>query len=204
MEGESAMKPSEFECFIFDLDGTLFNIPIDWPAVRNGLAELFGEPVEGTPLFQKIMEVVAIRPALRAGAFNLVESQELKAVDSARPLDGAVDLVYSLFEVSRLALVTLQGRRACEEILKKHKLLDLFEAVVTREDSLDRVVQLEAALNRLGARPNAVLFVGDRLNDVVCARKVGVAVALVGRTDSAEPRPDLAFESLTELRASFS
>ncbi|MDV3244186.1 MAG: HAD hydrolase-like protein [Nitrososphaerales archaeon] len=201
MEGKSALKPTDFENFIFDLDGTLFTIPIDWAAVRRELATLIQEPIEGTPLFLRLQQVISGRPSLKESIFAVVESHELRAVASAKPMPGAVDLLYSLFEVSKLALVTLQGRRACDEILRRHKLADLFEAVITREDSLDRALQLEAALNRLGIRPRAALFAGDRLNDVVCARRVGVPVALVGREASADAKPDYTLASLTELKA---
>lgn len=197
------MKPDEFEYFIFDLDGTLFTLPVDWEAVRNDFTSLAGAPIAGKPLFQEVQRVVAARPALKQGILSMIESHELKSVNSARPMPGSVDLVYSLFEVSKLALVTLQSRRACDEILKKHKLLDLFEVVITREDSLDRAAQLEAALNRLGIRARDAFFVGDRINDVVCARKVGVTVALVGKGTASEPKPDFRFSELSELRAFF-
>jgi len=203
LEGASTLKPSDFEYFIFDLDGTLFNIPVDWVAVRNELAAMIKEPIEGTPLFHKVQQVVTVSPALRENILHLIESHELKAVESVKPMPGAVELIYSLFEVSKLALVTLQSGRVCNEILQKHKMLDLFEAVVTREDSLDRAAQLEAALNRLGVRPREALFVGDRLNDVVCARKVGVPVALVRREGSQEPEPDYSFPTLSELKVFF-
>jgi phosphoglycolate phosphatase len=197
------MKPEDFENFVFDLDGPLFILPVDWLAVRNELAALTKEPIDGTPLFQKVQQILTVRPALRESVLHLVESHELKAIDSLKPLPGAAELVSSLFEVGRLALVTLQSARVCNEILAKHKMLDLFEAVVTREDSLDRATQLEAALNRLGVRPRDALFVGDRLNDVVCARRVGVPVALVGRAESQEPRPDFSFPTLLDLRVFF-
>lgn len=202
MEGEGSLKPSDYDYFVFDLDGTLFNIPIDWVAVRNELEALAREPIEGTPLFLRIQQIISAKPALKESIFSLVESHELKAVAAAKPMPGASDLLHSLFEVSKIALVTLQGRRACDEILRRHKLDDLFEAVITREDSLDRALQLEAALNRLRARPKAALFTGDRLDDVVCARKVGVPVALVGRDGADDAKPDYSFPSLLELRAS--
>lgn len=171
--------------------------------MRADFEALVGERIEAKPLFQEVQRVVSTRPALRQRLLSMIESHELKAIESARPMPGAVEVVYSLFEVSRLALVTLQSRAVCEEILRRHKLLDLFEATVTREESLDRSAQLEAVLNRLGVRPRDALFVGDRLNDVVCARKVGVAVAIVGGGVPKEPKPDYSFTGLADLKAFF-
>ena len=73
--------------------------------------------------------------------------------------------------------------------------------MITREDSLDRADQIRLALNRLGAKPAKTLFTGDRLNDVICGRKAGVDVALVGRRRVDDPKPDYSFPSLIELRA---
>ena len=197
------MKPSDFENFIFDLDGTLFTLPVDWTAVRDEFASLAGEQIGNRPLFQEVQRVTAARPAIKQSVLDAIEVHEMRVLDSVKPLPGAVELVYSLFEVSKLGLVTLQGRRVCDEILKKHKLSDLFETVVTREDSLDRAAQLEAALNRLEVRPKDALFVGDRMNDVTCAKKVGIAVALVTKVNYDEPKPDFRFGELAELRVFF-
>ena len=195
------MKIGEYRCYVFDLDGTLFTIPVDWHAVRRALSTAIGEEIGGTPLFLKLGEVIASRPSLRETMFSVIESYELRATEAAKPTQGASELLYSLFEVAKLALVTLQGKRVTDDILRRHKLADLFEVEVTREDSIDRAEQILLAMNRLGAKPAEVLFTGDRLNDVVSARRIGVDVALVGRPQTTDPKPNYSFPSLAELKA---
>ena len=61
------------------------------------------------------------------------------------------------------------------------------------------------ALERLNARPEESLVVGDTVNDVLAARSIPMRVAAVRSPfgDSAElvsARPDFLLESLTELR----
>lgn len=202
MEGEGALKLKAYDAYIFDLDGTLFAIPVDWVLVRRELSEAAGEKMDGAPLFPKLQEVISGRPALRGRLFSIIDTQELKAAIEARAMPGASELLYSLFEAGRLALVTMQGKRACEQIIQKFKFTDLFETVITREDSIDRAEQLRVALNRLGVQPDTALFAGDRLNDVASARKVGVDVALVGREAEGDLRPDYSFRDLVELKAS--
>lgn len=195
------MKVAEYRSYVFDLDGTLFTIPVDWASVRKELAGVMGEEVGESPLFPKIDSVIASRPGLRTRIFSVLDSYELRASKSATPTPGATELVYSLFESAKLALVTMQGRRVVDEIFGRHKLADLFESMVTREDSTDRADQLLMAANRLGARPRDMLFTGDRINDVVAAKRAGVDVVLVGRSQAAEPKPNYAFPSLVELKA---
>ena len=195
------MSTKEYKSFIFDLDGTLFTIPVDWQGVRAELAALTGGPMDGSPLFLRLEELIAERPSLKSEAFSIIDAHELRAADRAEPLPGAVDLLYALFEIGTVALVPLQGRQALDRILQKHGLSELFEATISREESLDRAGQLTIALGRLGRRPSDALFMGDRLNDVVCARRVGVDVALVGRGVQGDLRPDYSFPSLVELKS---
>ena len=195
------MRVGEYSTYIFDLDGTLFTIPVEWTAVREELAVAMGEKVGEAPLFSRLQAVTASRPALKEKLFAIIESYELRASEGAKPTPGATELVYALFETAKLALVTMQGRRETEEILRRYKLFDLFEVVITREDSIDRADQLLLAANRLEARTGDILFTGDRVNDVAAAKRVGVDVVFVGRSRPVEPKPDYAFPSLVELKA---
>jgi phosphoglycolate phosphatase len=201
MEGKSSVRVRDYSAYIFDLDGTLFTIPVDWSGVRKELAAELGEPIGDSPLFSKLKEAINSRPSLKPRLFSIIESYELRAVESAKQEEGASELLYSLFEAAKLALVTMQGRRVTDDILRAHKLADLFEVVVTREDSIDRAEQLQLAMKRLGAKPAEVLFTGDRLNDVISAKRAGVDVALVGRPRTEDPKPNYYFPNLAELKA---
>lgn len=72
--------------------------------------------------------------------------------------------------------------------------------LVTREDSLERAVQLRIALRSLVSSPKDTLFTGDRLNDVVCGRRAGDDTALVGREPSGDMKPDYVFPALIMLK----
>lgn len=86
--------------------------------------------------------------------------------------------------------------------MSRHHLGELFDALVTREDSLDRAVQLRIALQSLASAPKDTLFTGDRLNDVICGRRAGVDTVLVGRDPSGDIRPDYTFPALAMLKDS--
>jgi len=146
-----------------------------------------------------LKNLLSRRPELREKVFELIDRHELLAVKDAKLLEGAAELLGWLSSRACLALVTLQGRRACEELLQKRGLRRFFSACVTREDTLDRAEQILKAVALLGSRTQETLFVGDRVNDVVSARRAGVRVALVGRSLSGEPRPDYSFSSVREL-----
>ena len=50
------------KAFVFDLDGTLATIPVDWDRVREKLRDLTGGSEEFRPVFPTIAEVIARQP----------------------------------------------------------------------------------------------------------------------------------------------
>ena len=194
------MNLRDYAAYIFDLDATLFTIPVDWVKVREEVGKIAGGPFDKVPMFLKVEQLVSVRPSLRETLFAMLDMHELKAVADTTPVRGAVDLLSHLSKVAKLGLVTMQGTAACDKILGRHHLGELFDVLVTREDSLDRAVQLRIALQSLASSPKDTLFTGDRLNDVICGRRVGVDTALVGRGPSGDIRPEYAFPALVMLK----
>ena len=65
----------------------------------------------------------------------------------------------------------MQGRTIVKTILEKLGLS--FNVIVTREDSLNRVAQLQNAAKKLKTQVQSLLFVGNTENDFLAAEKVG-------------------------------
>lgn len=151
---------------VFDLDGTLACLPINWEA-------LYEE-------FRRIMHVDVVRPLVdvvsRADAqtrwevFAAWDKAELAIFDGAT-LCGEGMHVYQEFADKPKALVTLQGRAVVEKLVAKFGLE--FNVSVTREDSLFRSDQLKIAAEKLGVPVSEVLFVGNTDTDKIAAEKVG-------------------------------
>jgi len=154
------------EAVVFDLDGTLVRLPIDYEA-------LFDE-------FKQIMHVEQVRPVVetvsradektRAIVFSAWDRAELATRGKITVNEEGMK-TYREFEDKPKALVTLQGRAVINVILKQFGLR--FAFVVTREDSLFRVDQLTKAINLLEAEPRNVLVVGNTNGDAVAAKNLG-------------------------------
>lgn len=154
------------EAVIFDLDGTLVRLPIDYEA-------LFNE-------FKRIMRVPEVRPIVdtisrldgktKEMVFTAWDRAELVVAGNVTENEDGMG-IYRQFEDKRKALVTLQGQTVVEEIIKKHGLV--FDFVLTRENSLFRVDQLKKAISLLHEEPQNVLFVGNTDSDASGAKAVG-------------------------------
>jgi len=154
------------EAVIFDLDGTLVNLPI-------GYDELFDQfkKIMKTENIQPITETVArLDRKTRMQVFKVWDVAEAKALPRIAPNSGGI-AVYKAFLNAPRALVTMQGNAIATAILKRLSLS--FDAIVTRDDSLSRTKQLKKAAQQLRTKPQNVLFVGNTEGDRAAANEFG-------------------------------
>ena len=156
-----------------------------------------------SPLFGSLQRFLAERPDAKKRVFALIDKREIAALARTSLIEGVEETLSKLSRNARLSLVTMQGRKASEEILRKFGLTRFLPIRFSREDSLERSHQLKMAMSRLKAKRDEVLFVGDRLNDVRSAAEVGVAVALISPRTESEMRPEYQFGGIKEFRRYF-
>ncbi len=154
------------EAVVFDLDGTLVNIPINYNALYRKIEKL--TKVQKIEALTKVLHTLSIEK--RKKAFEIWTNEELQVLPRMTTNEKGMKL-YKAYSNKSLALVTMQGRETVNMILTKLKLE--FQFAITREDSLDRTEQLELAIRKLKADCRKVLIVGDRESDVSAAKKVG-------------------------------
>jgi phosphoglycolate phosphatase-like HAD superfamily hydrolase len=162
---------------------------VDWEGVKESLVSVIGER-EFKHIFATLGEVIEEDPRLARPAFAVLDEFEASAVPTARLYDGSVTLLSRLAEKAKVSLVTMQGRRACSQILERFGLKQYLLGYFTREDSLDRAEQLQFALKAMRVPAASGMFVGDRLNDLEASKKVGVPFTMI-RTHGEDPEEDL-------------
>ena len=154
------------EAVIFDFDGTLIHLPIDY-------GQMFAE-------FREIMQVDNVQPVTevvskldentRQQVFRVWDKAELAAATNVTIKREGME-IYKRFSIKPKALVTMQGEAVVKKILAHLGLS--FDVAVTREYSLNRAQQLESTAEKLEIELVNILFVGDTENDALAAKKVG-------------------------------
>ena len=107
------------------------------------------------------------------------------------------------------ALCTGKSRERTMEILQMLSLLQFFDAVICSDDIANPKPHPESVfviLNTLSVKKENAIFVGDGINDVLCARNAGVrSVAVtwgdVPKNDLVKTKPDRLVDSAAELLA---
>jgi phosphoglycolate phosphatase-like HAD superfamily hydrolase len=194
--------------WLFDFDNTLAALEkqVDWAASRRELesflrAEGIDEatfrefPSRNLPLYSALLmrSLDGSRdvPTLMRQASEIIESYELRGVEHAAPMPGAIELVLALrSRDKRIAIVTSNSSRTVTRWLTRHRLTPEVGAIVGRESLLPLKPAPEMIRRALelshGTAPEAVM-VGDSEADLHAAHGAdvgffGVAASLDART----------------------
>lgn len=203
---------------LFDLDGTLVDSSEGVAQATNfaltslgyeprsleQIARFIGYPLEN--MFASFCDGPIDR--LKA-AFQEKAARVMK--ESARPMAGAHEIVVLLFEAGyKLAIATTKYRIHTEGIIDKMGWNRYFAATASG-DEVPRVKPapdlVELALNKLGAKPETSVMVGDTINDILSARAAGVRAISIrspfGNDDLDKHHPEIILNNISELKTVF-
>jgi HAD superfamily hydrolase (TIGR01549 family) len=150
---------------VFDLDGTLVNLPIDYEKLFQEIREIT-KISDVHPITKTISKLDA---KTKGEIFKVWDKLEAIAWQQGTVKKAGISL-YHRFSKEPKALVTMQGKTLTRNIIGSLKLS--FDVIVTREDSLDRAEQLRIAARALSVSPKDVLFIGNTEGDSVAAKNV--------------------------------
>jgi phosphoglycolate phosphatase len=175
-----------FDAVVYDLDGTLCRLAVDWDAVAGDAAAVLadaGVDAAGRDLWAMLDD--ADDHGVRAAVEAVVADAEFEGARASERLPLADDLLSR--RVPR-GVCSLNAERAVREALSVHGLADQVGAVVGRDTVPTRKPDPEPLLEtvrRLDVDPGAAVFVGDSERDAVAADRAGVAFRYV---TAGEPR----------------
>lgn len=177
----------KIELIIFDLDGTLVKLPIDYDGLRRELSKISGlSPDFFKPLLNGILK--ASHKAKTLELLKIVDGYELEAIKHMWIEPNLKDTLFFLKNFGlKLSLVTFQGKKAVNTIIKKLKLQNVFNSIITREDSYVREEQIKMAMSLLKVPPEKTMFIADRRKDMKAAKEIGI-VGVAIRNPKAEAK----------------
>lgn len=215
------MRNEPLRALVFDFDGTLAVLNLDFALMKRrlaALAEVFLEEAvspDGLPALEWVDHLAGLVLARSGRDLSLefhtrcrflIMDMEIKAATQGR-----------LFPSTRPMLAALRGRGLRTAVVTRNcgpavstvfpDIMDSVDCLVARE-SAPRVkpdpAHLLAALDRLGAAPGEALMVGDHPMDVLVGQRAGTVTAAVasGRLsldELREPGPDFLAKDCASL-----
>ena len=207
---------------IFDLDGTLVEFRYRFAEAKQSVLCLLASLGISLPLdvvqrsTQDIFDEIAIQvksvsldhDEVMAQVNEVIDLYEMEAATSTTIFDDTKVVLEELKNDGlKTALVTNNGRKATEFMLKRFDIKRFFDIIVTRNDGLKLKPYPDGilwVLNKLNASRTRTLFVGDSPLDVKAARAAGVIVAALKSTFFKSPndfkiKPDYLLNRLSDI-----
>jgi len=181
---------------VFDFDGTLFDLEVDWDRLRQKLG------ISGTG--QSLGALIQEYRLQKHPDLTHVTEAELEAVKAQRLSDEVIEVLRRLHLKYNISILTRNSRRVVEEVLKQTGLEGKIY-IVGREDVEKLKPHPEGLAQILGhfkIRAQRAALVGDTYHDVEVAKNAG-AVSIIVRNKKLTYSPDGAdwyIESLSELK----
>ena len=166
---------SRFTTIIFDLDGTLVDVPYDWSQIRAELG------TKGVPILSYLD---SLEEPERSKKWKILENFEKEATKKAVLKEGIPQLLNYLTKKSvKTALVTNNSDKNTSFVLDKFNLQ--FDCVLSRESGLWKPSgdPFLAAMRRLKIDKEFCCVVGDSYFDVKAAEEAGIKKIFILKRD---------------------
>jgi phosphoglycolate phosphatase len=209
-----------FDAMLFDFDGTLAVLNLDFDDMRRRMFELAvaqdlpSEELRGMYILEMVDRATTLlrqrHPALAATfyrkAHQLLQDIEVEAAHSSTLLPGVHELLDTLRHAQIGVGIVTRNCAAAVRIMFPH--LDCYCQAFLPRDQVTRVkphpAHLQAALTRLGSVSARTLMVGDGVLDIQAAKTlhmfaIGVLSGTGSRTNLIQHGADLVLESAADL-----
>lgn len=193
--------PRKVDTFVFDFDGTLAKLNIDFPAMRDRIPTLlrsYGVDPDGLgkllvlEMIDAGSRIIAKDRPDKATEFTeranaVIYDIEMDGARKGNLFDGIDDVLGELrYRGKKIGVVT---RNCLDAVRKLYPHIDTFsDIIVTRESRTKpkpHPEHLETALTKLGSSPQTSVMIGDHPMDILVGKRVGTHTVgvLTGHSD---------------------
>jgi phosphoglycolate phosphatase len=169
----------EYDAIVYDLDGTLVELDVDWSAVAEDVAAALRArdvAVDGADLWTMLER--STDTGHRAVVEDVIAEYEREGARTSRRLELADELPRTV----PVGVCSLNAESACRIALEVHGLDGHVDALVGRDTVRTEKPHPEpllATVSELSVDPRKTLFVGDSERDEVTATRAGTAFEYV-------------------------
>ncbi|WP_368409311.1 HAD family hydrolase [Halomarina litorea] len=168
----------DYDAVVYDLDGTLVRLAVDWDAVARDVSEVL--EARGVDAPRDLWEMLerSDETGHRAAVEEAIAAHETEGARNSERLAHADGVPHGM----PVGVCSLNCEAACRIALETHGLTEAVSVVVGRDSVGTEKPDPEpllAAVRELGVAPERTLFVGDSERDEVTAERAGTAFRYV-------------------------
>lgn len=177
---------------IFDLDGTIIDLAVDWSQLKRNLSDKFAEDYKIDCHFKSISkclsEIVKKKDEDNLKKFfKIIEEHETRNIEKSTPIEETKFFINNLKKFGikndvKLAVMSLNTRKTIEKALLLTALTSKIDFIVGREDvrnwkpNPDGLLKI---LEKLNIDKSKALFIGDMEKDLIAGERAGIESYLI-------------------------
>lgn len=178
---------NEIKGVIFDFDGTIVDLRVDYSALRLKLQNFSSQEFGFENDFLIINNSLSMLKNKHGNvAFEkaslIIQTEEIEQAAQVQVDETTVSFLSKLSSTKRLFLFSMNSREAIDLVLKNSRLSSVFEFIISKEDIKNSKPHPEGvyAILRYSEIPvDKMVYVGDRDIDIMAGRAAGVKTLLV-------------------------
>jgi len=191
-----------YDTFLFDMDGTLIRMKLNFRKIREDLEKMIGKM--GTSILETVDKIKD--ETLRKKAIEYIEKEEEKAAERSELIEGTLECLRYLKKKNvKIGIITRNNRKSSIMSAENTKIIDYIDLILSRDD-VEKVkpdpMHIQIALKKLNSEPEKSVVVGDHRFEIEAGKKLGcltIGVLSGSGTRETLKNADLIFKSIKEF-----
>jgi phosphoglycolate phosphatase len=180
------MQLSTYQGVVWDLDGTLVHLDVDWDDVAQAVAERFEREGIGVDSYQLWdMLTLASEYDIRQDIESIISAYEREGAHSATLAPGAAYVGNATVE----GVCSLNSESACRVALEKHALKGSIQSIIGRDTVAAHKpdpLPLKRSARNLDIDMESMIFIGDSITDKQTAEAAGMDFAYLTEIEGSQ------------------
>ncbi len=180
------------KAIIFDLDGTIVRLDVDWTNLKRTLSRrfnrLYGDQCEFESISRCLENIVEKNDDLELlKFFKIIKEHELKNIKNNKYIEETLYFInnlklFGVKEGTKLAIFSLNTRQTIIDSLQLVNIFEKFHFFVGREDVRkwkphpDGLLKIQKFFN---LRKDEIIYIGDLEKDIIAGRNAGIETHLI-------------------------
>ncbi|MHA1294125.1 MAG: HAD family hydrolase [Promethearchaeota archaeon] len=177
---------------IFDLDGTIVKLAVNWDFLKNKLSDLFNSLYGDNCKFKSISAclnhiVNKNDEEQLSNFFDIIRKHELKGIKNSQLIKETIYFInnkerFGVSEKTKLAVLSLNTRKAIKKALKLAKIYSKIDFIVGREDVRKWKPEPEGILKiqkYFNVKKEEMIYIGDLQKDIETGKNAGINAYLI-------------------------